>query len=67
MYTGTLISGLMATVERAEWSVQQRRVAEERELRRMFALQVAQAQVSQQVSQMQNSQLQHETVLAGAA
>ena len=39
MYTGTLIKDLMAMVERAEWSAQQKRVADERELQRMFELQ----------------------------
>jgi hypothetical protein len=39
MYTGTLLKDLMAMVERAEWSAQQKRVADERELRRMFELQ----------------------------
>jgi hypothetical protein len=38
MYTGTLIKDLMAMVERAEWSAQQKRVADERELQRMFEL-----------------------------
>jgi hypothetical protein len=38
MYTGTLIADLMATVERAEKFVQQRRVVEEADLRRMFEL-----------------------------
>ena len=63
MYTGTLIDDLMATVERAEWSVQQRRIAEEKELRRMFSLQVSQSQLSQ----MQIPDLSDERVLAGAA
>jgi hypothetical protein len=40
MYTGTLIKDLMATVERAERGAQQKRVADERELRRMFDLQI---------------------------
>jgi len=51
MYTGTLIKDLMATVERAERGAQQRRIAEEMELRRMFELQA----------------LEREQVLAGAA
>ena len=38
MYTGTLIEELMATVERAEKLVQQKRVVEESDLRRMFEL-----------------------------
>ncbi len=42
MYTGTLIKDLMATVERAERSAFQKRVADEMELRRMFELQVPQ-------------------------
>jgi hypothetical protein len=53
MYTGTLIHDLMAAVERAEWRAQQKRVADEMELRRMFELQVA--------------QMQDEQVLIGAA
>jgi hypothetical protein len=39
MYTGTLLKDLMAMVERAEWSAQQRRIADERELQRIFELQ----------------------------
>jgi hypothetical protein len=38
MYTGTLIKDLMATVERAEQSVQQKRITEETELERWFEL-----------------------------
>ena len=43
MYTGTLISDLMAAVERAERSAQQKRTSEERvseemDLRRLFDL-----------------------------
>ena len=39
MYTGTLIKDLMTMVERSEWSAQQKRVADERELQRIFELQ----------------------------
>jgi hypothetical protein len=39
MYTGTLINELMATVERAEQGAQQKRIVDERELRRLYALQ----------------------------
>jgi hypothetical protein len=39
MYTGTLIADLMATVERSERVVRQRRVAEEKELRQLFEMQ----------------------------
>ncbi len=53
MYTGTLIKDLMATVERAERGAQQKRVADEAELRRMFDLQIP--------------RMQSETVYAGAA
>jgi hypothetical protein len=53
MYTGTLIRDLMSTVERAEWRVQRQRVAEEAELRRMFAL--------------QTPSMWNEQILAGAA
>jgi hypothetical protein len=44
MYTGTLMNDLMAAVERAEKSAQQKRLAEETELRRMFELQSPQIQ-----------------------
>ena len=44
MYTGTLIKDLMATVERAERGAQQKRLAEEMELQRIFDLQVPQMQ-----------------------
>jgi len=53
MYTGTLIKDLVATVERAERGAQQKRVADEMELRRMFDLQIP--------------QMHSETVYAGAA
>jgi len=53
MYTGTLIKDLVATVERAELGAQQKRVADEMELRRMFDLQIP--------------QMHSETVYAGAA
>jgi hypothetical protein len=42
MYTGNLLNGLMATVERAERSALQKRLAEETELLRMFELQIPQ-------------------------
>jgi hypothetical protein len=53
MYTGTLINDLMATVERAERGAQQKRIANEVELQRLFELQVP--------------QMHSEQVLAGAA
>jgi hypothetical protein len=53
MYTGTLIQELMMTVERAELLVRQRQITEERELQRLFELQVP--------------ALQGERVLVGAA
>jgi len=53
MYTGTLIKELMATVERAEQGLLQKRLVEEMELRRMFELQVP--------------QMRSETIYAGAA
>jgi hypothetical protein len=53
MYKGTLIKDLMATVERAERGAQQKRIADEMELRRLFELQVP--------------QMQSEQVLVGAA
>jgi hypothetical protein len=53
MYTGTLINDLMATVERAERGAQQKRIADEVELQRLFELQVP--------------QMHSEQVLAGAA
>jgi hypothetical protein len=40
MYTGTLIRDLMATVERAERKAQQKWIADEMELRRIYELQV---------------------------
>ena len=40
MYTGTLITDLMATVERAEQKAEQKRIAYERELREIFAMQI---------------------------
>jgi hypothetical protein len=47
MYTGTLISDLMATVEHAELKAQERLTAEERELRAIFAMQIPIAQGDQ--------------------
>jgi hypothetical protein len=44
MYTGTLIKDLMAAVERAEHGAQQKRFADEMELRRMYELQAPQTQ-----------------------
>jgi len=40
MYTGTLISDLMATVERVGQKVEQQRVAEDRELHAIFAMRI---------------------------
>ena len=40
MYTGTLIEELMAAVELAEQSVERQRLADERELRTIFAMQI---------------------------
>ena len=40
MYTGTLIRDLMATVERTEQSAEQKRIADERELQRLYRLQI---------------------------
>jgi hypothetical protein len=53
MYTGTLIQDLMMTVERAERLGRQRQITEERELQRLFELQVP--------------AMQGERVLVGAA
>jgi hypothetical protein len=53
MYTGTMIEDLMATVERAERSAQQKPIVDEMELRRMFELQAP--------------RMHSELVLAGAA
>jgi len=47
MYKGTLIRDLMATVERAERSVQARRLQEEMELERLFKLQIPVVQAVQ--------------------
>ena len=40
MYTGTLIEELMAAVELAEQSVERERLADEQELRTIFAMQI---------------------------
>lgn len=40
MYTGTLIKDLMATVERVEQRAEQQRIADEQELRTIFAMQI---------------------------
>ncbi len=40
MYTGTLIRDLMATVERAELRAEQKRIAHDRELHEIFAMQI---------------------------
>ncbi len=40
MYTGTLITDLMATVERAERTAKQQSIAEQRELERLFELEI---------------------------
>jgi hypothetical protein len=53
MYTGTFIKDLMATVERAEQGAQQKRIADEMELLRLFQLQVP--------------EMRSEQVLVGAA
>jgi hypothetical protein len=45
MYTGTLITDLMATVERAEsraeYKVEQQRIAEARELHEIYSMQIS--------------------------
>ena len=40
MYTGTLIRELLATVERVEYRVRAQQVADERELRMLFEMQI---------------------------
>ena len=40
MYTGTLIEDLMTAVERAEARAQQKRIADEHELYRIYALEI---------------------------
>ena len=40
MYTGTLISDLMETVDRAEQRAERQRIADEQELRTIFAMQI---------------------------
>jgi hypothetical protein len=47
MHTGTLIRDLMATVERAELTVEQKRVVDARELYRIYAMQVPATQADQ--------------------
>jgi hypothetical protein len=49
MYKGTLIKDLTAIVARAEQGAQQKKIAEERELKRMFALQTPQIQQSERI------------------
>jgi hypothetical protein len=41
MYTGTLIRDLMAAVERAELKAERQRIADEEELRALFAMQLS--------------------------
>lgn len=41
MYTGTLISELMATVERAEQTAMRRQIALQQELHEIFAMQIS--------------------------
>ena len=41
MYTGKLISDLMATVERVGEQAQQQQLAEQRELHEIFAMQIS--------------------------
>jgi hypothetical protein len=53
MYTGTLINDLMAAVERAELGIERKRIADEKELTRIFELQAP--------------QMRSEQVLVGAA
>jgi hypothetical protein len=40
MYTGTMISDLMAAVDRAERVAEEKRIAEQRELHEIFAMQI---------------------------
>ena len=47
MYTGTLISDLMAAVERVGQKAEQQRMADEQELHAIFAMQIAVAQGDQ--------------------
>jgi hypothetical protein len=47
MYTGTLISDLMMTVERAGKIVEQQRVVEENELHAIFSMQIPMAEGEQ--------------------
>jgi hypothetical protein len=47
MYTGTLIRDLMATVERAELSAQHKRISDQKELERIFELQIPSLQGQQ--------------------
>jgi hypothetical protein len=53
MYTGTLIQDLMATVERAEQRAEQKQIADEQELERLY--------------QLQGPALENDQMLAGAA
>jgi hypothetical protein len=49
MYKGTFIKDLTAMVARAERGAEQKRIAEQRELQRMFALQIPQVQHSERI------------------
>ncbi len=40
MYTGTLISSLMAAAERVEQKLEDQRMADDRELRAIFSMQI---------------------------
>ena len=47
MYTGTMISDLMATVERVGQAAQQHQIAAEQELHEIFAMQISVTQGDQ--------------------
>jgi hypothetical protein len=47
MYTGTLIRDLVAAVERTEQGVERKRIADERELERLYEMQIPSGQGEQ--------------------
>jgi hypothetical protein len=61
MYTGTLIEDLLRTVERAEYQIQQKRAAEERNWQKLFELRGAECGL------VERGLEQREQIFAGAA
>jgi hypothetical protein len=61
MYTGTLIEDLLRTVERAEYQIQLKRAAEEKDWKNLFELRGAERGLGQHGFE------QREQIFAGAA